>query len=272
MTRAVGYSPPVAAREQRRSPFGEQLRQWRRRAGLSQLELAARAATTNRHVSFIETGRSRPGHELVLRLARALDVPLRERNALLAAAGLVPTYTSHALADAEMRPISLVIERVLKGHDPYPAWVFARGLRPIAGNVAGERMFPGLTTMAPEAIVDLWFGAGPFRDMVENWREVVTAGVDALRRESTQALDANVSALLVRAEKHLAALGEQPRAPSTFPVVCPRFRVGDRTIRTVSAVLRFDTAIDVTTSELRIELMFPADEESDAFFRAAAAG
>ncbi len=272
MTRALGYSPAVFDRAQRRSPFGEQLRQWRRRAGLSQLQLAAQASTTSRHVSFIETGRSRPGHELVLRLARALDVPLRERNALLAAAGLAPTYTSHALADAEMRPISLVIERVLKGHDPYPAWVFARGLRPLASNAAAERIFPGLTTMSPEAIVDLWFGDGPFRAMVENWRDVVTAGVDALRRESMQALDASVSALLDRAERHLAALSEGPTARSTFPVVCPRFRVGDRTIRTVSAVLRFDTAIDVTTSELRIELMFPADDESEAFFRAAASG
>ena len=206
------------------------------------------------------------GAELVLRLARALQVPLRERNALLVAAGLAPAFTTHELQGAALRPISLVIERVLRGHDPYPAWVFARGLRPVAANVAGERLFPGLTAMSAEAIVDLWFGAGPFREMVENWAEVVTAGVDALRRESAQALDPAISALLARAERHLA--GHDVIAPSsTFPVVCPRFRIGDRTVRTVSAVMRFDTAVDVTASELRIELMFPADEESEGFFR-----
>jgi transcriptional regulator with XRE-family HTH domain len=250
------------------SPFGERLRHWRRRAALSQLELAVRAGTTSRHVSFVETGRSRPGAELVLRLAHALDVPLRERNALLVAAGLAPRYPSPALTDEPMRPIALVLDRVLAQHEPYPAWVFARGLRALSGNAAAERLFPGLCAMAPEAVVDLWFGPGPFRKMVENWREVASAGVDGLRRDASRALDPEISELLRRAERHLAGLDEPPPTESSFPVVCPRFRIGDRTVRTISAVLRFDTAADVTTSELRVELMFPADEASDAFFRA----
>src|SRR6266536_1423032 len=99
-----------------RSPFGQQLRQWRRRSGTSQLDLALQVGTSPRHVSFIETGRSRPGRNLVLRLAAALDVPIRERNALLTSAGLPPAYPDRELTDQTMRPIKLVLDRVLAGH------------------------------------------------------------------------------------------------------------------------------------------------------------
>ncbi len=251
------------------SPFGERLRGWRRRAGWSQLALATRAGTTARHLSFLETGRSRPGEELVLRLGRALDLPLRERNALLVAAGLPPRYREAKLDEPSLAPISQVIDRVLAQHEPFPAWAFARGLRPIVANTAAELLFPGLTAMTPESIVDMWFGPGPFREMVENWRAVSAAGLDSLRRDAAAASDPSVDALVRRAEAHLGEVDDVP-IDSSFPVVCPRFRVGDRVVRTVSAVLRFDTAADVTASELRVELMFPADEPSAAFFRSLA--
>jgi transcriptional regulator with XRE-family HTH domain len=108
------------------SPFGQQLRHWRRRSGVSQLDLAVQAGTSPRHVSFIETGRSRPGRDLVLRLAVALDVPIRDRNTLLTSAGLPPAYPDRELTDDAMRPVKLVLERVLAGHEPYPAWVVGR--------------------------------------------------------------------------------------------------------------------------------------------------
>ena len=103
------------------SPFGQQLRHWRTRAGKSQLELASEAGTTPRHLSFVETGRSRPGADLVLRLATALDIPIRERNALLVAAGLPPSFPAFALEDDAMKPIQRVLDRVLASHEPYPA-------------------------------------------------------------------------------------------------------------------------------------------------------
>ncbi len=250
------------------NPFGQHLRHWRGRSGLSQLLLATQAGTTPRHLSFLETGRSRPGRELVLRLAAALDVPIRERNALLSAAGLAPEYPAHALSEAAMRPIADVIERVLRSHDPYPAWVYARGLRALAANRAAEALFPGLCAMEPEAVVDLWFAPGPFREMVENWEDVAWAGVDSLRREARQTADPGTLALLRRAEVHAErTLPSERPAPTDLPVVCPRFRIGGRLVRTVSTVLRFDTAVEVTASELRVELMFPADEASDSFFR-----
>lgn len=235
---------------------------------MSQLAVASLSGTTPRHLSFVETGRSRPGRELVLRLAEALDVPLGDRNALFVAAGLPPEYASARLDDASMRPLRDVVARVLLGHEPYPAWVFGRGLTVIDSNRGADRLFPGLRGMAPEAIVDLWFGPGPFREAVENWHDVVAAGVTALRREAVRTGDPAVVDLAKRAEAHLARVGGVPASRAELPVVCARFRFGDRTVRTISSVMRFDAAIDATAAELRVELMFPADAESEAFFRA----
>lgn len=235
---------------------------------MSQLALAASAGTTPRHLSFIETGRSRPGAELVLRLASALDVPLRERNALLIAAGLAPVYPSLALDDSAMRPLQRVLERVLAAHEPYPAWIGTAGFRFIASNRAAERMFPGMCSMAPEQIVDMWFGAGPFRDIVENWADVVWAGIATLRREAARSTDASIAELARRAESHARGIAPPTTdAHPELPVICPRLNIGGRRVRTISTVMRFDTAVEVTASELKVELMFPADDESEQFFR-----
>jgi transcriptional regulator with XRE-family HTH domain len=250
------------------SPFGQQLRRWRQRRGTSQLELAVSAGTTSRHLSFVETGRSRPGRELVLRLAVALGVPLRERNSLLISAGLAPEFPNRDLSDASMRPIADVLGRILRSHEPFPAWVFGRGFHVLSANAAGESLFPGLRSMRPESIVDTWFGPGPFRDMVENWPEVLWAGIDSLRREAMRTSDPSVIDLLGRAEGHARHIPiPEGHAHPDLPVACPRFRIGGRVVRTISTVMRFDTAVEVTASELRVELMFPADEESDAWFR-----
>lgn len=250
------------------SPFGQQLRHWRTRAGKSQLELASDAGTTPRHLSFVETGRSRPGVDLVLRLAAALDIPIRERNALLVAAGLPPSFPALALGDEAMKPIQRVLDRVLASHEPYPAWVGGCGFRFFSSNRAAEALFPGMCSMSPEAIVELWFGPGPFRDLVENWHDVVWAGVAALRRDALRASDPALTELLRRAEGHARAIPAPEReARPELPVICPRLNVGGRRVRTISTVMRFDTAIEVTASELRVELMFPADDDSESFFR-----
>lgn len=250
------------------SPFGQQLRHWRNRAGKSQLALASEAGTTPRHLSFVETGRSRPGAELVLRLAAALDIPIRERNALLTSAGLPPSYPAFALEDEAMKPIRRVLDRILATHEPYPAWVSSRGFRFLSSNRAAEALFPGMCSMSPDAIVELWFGPGPFRDLVENWQDVVWAGVAALRRETVRASDPALMELLRRAETHARAIpAPELDAHPELPVICPRLHIGGRRVRTISTVMRFDTAIEVTASELRVELMFPADDDSERFFR-----
>ncbi|MCL2449162.1 MAG: helix-turn-helix transcriptional regulator [Polyangiaceae bacterium] len=251
-----------------RSPFGQQLRHWRSRAGMSQLALATEAGTTPRHLSFIETGRSRPGADLVLRLATALDIPIRERNALLVAAGLPAAYPALSLEDDAMKPVQRVLERVLASHEPYPAWVGSRGFRFISSNRAAEALFPGLCSMSPEAIIDLWFGPGPFREIVDNWPDVVWAGVASLRREAMRASDPALTALWGRADRHAKTIPAPGHdAHPELPVVCPRLNIGGRRVRTISMVMRFDTAAEVTASELKVELMFPADDDSERFFR-----
>lgn len=236
---------------------------------MSQLALSHLAETTTRHLSFLETGRSRPGRELVLRLADALEIPLRERNALLAAAGFGAASPDLAYNSQEMRPIQRVVQQLLRQHEPFPAWVGGRGFRFYASNQGAEAIFPGMCAMSPEAIVDLWFGPSPFRDIVENWQDVVWVGLASLRREFIQSNDPALRALLQRAEKQAQSLTPpEPSMNPDLPVVCPRLRFGNQVVRTISTVLRFDTAVEVTASELRVELMFPADDESEAFFRA----
>ena len=130
------------------SPFGRRLREWRRFRGLSQLALATGAATTSRHVSFLETGRSRPSSELVLRLCEVIDVPLRQRNELLEAAGLAPAYPHLPLDSEELTPYLSGVESLLDAHDPMPGLVFDAKWRVLIANVGARRLF-GAVSSAP---------------------------------------------------------------------------------------------------------------------------
>jgi transcriptional regulator with XRE-family HTH domain len=243
------------------SPFGRQVRHWRSLRRMSQLDLAIAAGTTARHLSFLETGRSRPGTDLILRIADALRVPLPERNILLAAAGLPPAYPAHDLGTQAMESVDRVLEAVLRGHEPYPAWVVRQPFTFLRANAAAERLFPGLTQLSPEQLIDEWFGPGPFRDRVLNWPDVIQAGLTALRHAAADTGDAEVIRLLQRARAHTQDRPVMSEADvEASPVICPVFELGGQIVRTISTVMRFETAIEITTSQLRIELMFPADD------------
>ena len=200
---AVPYHSLMPADPPGVSPFGRQVRRWRAMRRMSQLELAVAAGTTPRHLSFVETGRSRPRAELILRIAEALMVPLPERNTLLAAAGLLPAFPAHELGSEALEPVNRVLEKVLEGHEPYPAWVIRQPLTIVRANTGAEALFPGLTRLTPGQLIDLWYGPGPFRDQVLNWAEVVQAGLAALRQAAADTGDAEVIRLLGRAEAHL---------------------------------------------------------------------
>jgi transcriptional regulator with XRE-family HTH domain len=240
--------------------------------GMSQLRLAVAAGTTPRHVSFVETGRSRPGRDLVLRMAEVLALPLPDRNALLMAAGLAPHFPRHELGSVQLAAVERVLAQVLADHEPFPAWVVRQPFTFLRANMAAEALFPGLTDLPAEQLIDLWFGPGPFRGSVRNWPDVVQAGLAAMRRDAADTGDPAVIALLHRAE---AAAGLTAHhggtVTATGPVICPVFNFDGHEVATISAVLRFDTAVEVTTSRLRVELMFPADEAAEAFFRARSA-
>jgi transcriptional regulator with XRE-family HTH domain len=250
------------------SPFGRHLRRWRAIRRMSQLDLAAAAGTTPRHLSFVETGRSRPGRDLILRIADALTVPLPERNSMLAAAGLAPVFPAHELGSLALEPVNRVLEKVLADHEPYPAWVIRQPLTIVRANNSAEVLFPGLTQLTPDELIDLWYGPGPFRYQVVNWPDVVQAGLAALRHAAADTGDTEVIRLLARAEAHVRDIPAMPAAHAgSSPVVCPVFELGGQVVRTISTVMRFDTAIEVTTSQLRVELMFPADDAAEAYFQ-----
>lgn len=235
---------------------------------MSQLELALWASTTPRHVSFIETGRSRPGRELVLRLAACMDLPIRDRNALLVAAGLHPAFAEHGLDDEQMRPFRIAIQAILDRHDPYPGSAIDHLGRVLMTNAGSRALFPEAESLTPEQMLDGFLAPGPGRDAVENWAEVAWAVADRLRHDAASANDPRLTALAERALKHLDGV-ERPRPdfPYESPVMCVRLRVGNQVIPTFSTVMRFETPHEVTISELRVELMFPMDEAGAAFFR-----
>jgi len=243
------------------SRFGERLRAWRKRRGLSQLDLALIAGTTSRYVSFVETGRSRPGRGVVLRLADAMSLSLRDSNALLVAAGLSPAYTEQPLDDAQMAPVRRVVDAVLRNHEPYPAWAIGPALKFLGSNAAAERIFPGMTQMSPEALVDMWCSPA----MGEGWQESARQTVAALRTELLQRPHPDLPALLSRAEDHAKGLGPAPDSLDTR-AMCSTMQIQGRAIRTLSTVMHFDHPSDVTMAEIRVELIFPADADAEAFF------
>jgi len=265
----VDYDSLMPASAAQVSPFGRHVRHWRAIRRMSQLDLAIAAGTTARHLSFIETGRSRPGKDLILRIGDALDLSLPDRNILFTAAGLPPAFPAHDLDSQALEPLGRVLDKVLRRHEPYPAWVVRQPFIFVRANAAADAFFPGLTQLSAGQLIDFWFGPGPFRDTVMNWPEVMQAGLTTLRRAAADTGDSEVTRLLRQAQAHAQDRLATPEVPAgSFPVICPVFEFDGQIVRTISAVMRFDTAVEVTTSQLRIELMFPADEAADAYFLA----
>ncbi len=248
--------------------FGRYIKQWRRQRGLSQLELAVRADVSQRHVSFIETGRSRPREDVVHKVAEALEVPIRDRNILLEAAGLAPSYPEVPLSDAAAAPFRNAIGKMLESHEPYPAYVINRWWELIDANAAGRRFF-SQTGDGPINLVDAFLGPGPIREMIENFSAVAWMFLRRMRREvANSGPDERLRELLERAEAYMKDVPvDVEGGPGSELVVCPHLRIGDQVIKTVGIVARFGTAREVTLDELRVELAFPLDEEAEAFFR-----
>jgi len=251
------------------SPFGARLRRWRTHQGISQLALAAKVGSTPRHLSFLETGRSRPSRQMVLRLGEALGVPLRERNQLLHAAGLPAAYPAADLADPDLAPYRAALDTLLRAHQPYPALVVDRHWTVVMANAACGRLYGG--DVGGGNIVRRFLADPAARQAVVNWPEVAWAGLDRLRRQLDQTPFDEILADLVRlAETALDGVA-RPSEPAAEPVLCPWFRIDGQVIKTIAIAARFDPTAEVTLDELRIELTYPLDATADAFFRHATA-
>jgi transcriptional regulator with XRE-family HTH domain len=239
---------------------GPLLRDWRRRRRVSQLDLALGAGVSARHVSFVETGRARPSADMVLRLAEQLDVPLRDRNGLLLAAGYAPAYGRRGLDEPEMGAVRDVIDAVLRGHEPYPAVVVDRHWGLVAGNAAIALLTEGVAAELLEPPVNVLRlslhpdGLAPRIANLGQWRAHV---LGRLGRQAVATGDPALAAL----HEELAALpgGEEPEPPGAAIAVPLRVRAGGEVLSFLSTMTTFDTAADVTVAELAIESFFPAD-------------
>jgi transcriptional regulator with XRE-family HTH domain len=251
-----------------RPGLGELLRYWRRVRGKSQLDLALDATTTPRYVSFVETGRSQPSRQMIVRLAQALDVPLRERNDLLLAAGFAPLYAAAALDGPELGRVRAALSAMLAQHEPFPAVVMDRSWNVLQGNAGAQRLFGELCAPdpAPEPgnVLEMMIGPGPVRDAVVNWPEVVPALLERCRREAVGGvLDDETAARLerLRALPEVAALqAEITPGAGTLPVIDVVFTLGALRLGFFSVVSTLGTPADITAQELRVEAFFPADE------------
>jgi len=249
-----------------RSRIGPLLRDWRARRRMSQLDLALAAGVSARHVSFVETGRSRPSAEMVVHLAEHLDVPLRDRNALLLAAGYAPAYAQRELDEPEMGPVRDAIDRVLRGHEPYPAIVVDRHWGLVAQNRAVALLISGVAAHLLEAPVNVLRlslhpeGMAPRIVNLGEWRAHL---LDRLGRQAVVSGDPALFAL----HEELAAYpggapGHAPDLEAGAIAVPLRLRAGDDELAFISTATTFGTATDVTVSELAIESFFPADERT----------
>jgi transcriptional regulator with XRE-family HTH domain len=242
------------------------LREWRSRRRLSQFELALEAEVSSRHLSFVETGRSRPSAEMVLHLAERLDVPLRGRNDLLLAAGYAPAYGQRALDAPEMRSVSEAIEHMVGRHEPYPALVVDRQWDLVSANRALGSLVEGAAAHLlepPVNVLRLWLhpeGLAPRIVNLPQWRAQLLGG---LRRDALATGNPALIALHDELASYSSADPGQPQCPAFAEVAVPlRVRSGNRELSFISTRTRFGNALDVTVGELSIESFFPTDEQT----------
>jgi transcriptional regulator with XRE-family HTH domain len=254
--------------------LGKLLRQWRGTRGKSQFDLSLDTGLSQRHLSFIESGRSAPSRQVVTRIAQSLDIPLRDRNVLLAAAGFAPLYADGAWDSAQMHCVNQALERMLRQHEPFPAIVMDRHWNVLLANDSAPRFFNCFINMAarpkPRNLLHLLFDPHGMRPYIANWSEVAGGLVERIGREAVgRVLDEATKRLLselagypgVDTEwKSLGAVSGLPVIPITF------VKDGQR-LSYFSMVSTVGTPLTVAAQELRIESMFPADDVTESAHR-----
>lgn len=279
-------SPPsIAAAAVLSQPdmFGPMLRAWRRRRGASQLSLALQSGVSQRHVSFLESGRAKPSREMVVQLSTALDVPLRQRNAMLLAAGFAPVYRETNLAAPELAPVRQAIDRMLKQQEPYPAVVIDRLWNLLQANDAAQAftlfLFEGPPPPPPPGkaanLLRWLLDPTALRAKIANWEEVARYLVSTTYAEILAA--GGEPKALAFIEEIMA----YPDVLTSFrklrfedrptPVLTVDYIVGGKALSVFTTIATLGTPQDITLQEVRVESFFPADDRSDALFKSLAA-
>jgi len=260
--------------------FGDHLRDWRRRRRFSQLDLACEADISTRHLSFIETGRSRPSRDMVLHLAERLEVPLRERNTLLVAAGFAPAYPVRPLDDPALALARRAVERVIEAHAPNPALAVDRHWQLVAANAAVPLLLDGVSPallQPPVNVLRLGLHPDGLAPRIVNYAEWRGHLLERLQRQVESAGDPVLVELL-------AELRGYPAPPATITALAPpeeahpdvvvpfRLATASGILSFLSTTTVFGTPVDVTLSELAVESFFPADAATAEALRRTGAG
>lgn len=259
-------------------PFPTLLRSWRQKRRMSQLELALSSGVSQRHVSFLEKGRARPSRSMILQLSETLEVPLRQRNDWLTAAGFAPLFRARPIDDPQMGQVMAAVRMMLSNHEPFPAVAIDRSWNIVIANRAFETMNTALgsdlwTRIGGEGrnLMRLFFHPRGVRPLIANWKAAAPLLWQRARRESEALGGEETKRILdeLAAYQDAETLRPVEDAP-LVPVLPLEIEKGGLRISLFTVIATFGTAQDVTADEMRIESMFPADAETEALFRAAA--
>jgi transcriptional regulator with XRE-family HTH domain len=253
--------------------LGQLLRHWRDLRGISQLNLALEAGMSQRHLSFVESGRSTPSRQVLTSIAQTLDIPLRERNAIFLAAGYAPLYSDAPWNAEDMQGITRALDRMLRQHDPYPALVMDRYWNVLTANESSPRFFGSFIDMAartgPRNMLHLVFDPEGMQPFVVDWEATAKSLIQRVYREAVgRVLDERSHALL---DALFAYPGVDPSwrlhgaagSAPTLPMIPLAFRKDGKVLSYFSMVTTVGTPQSVSAQELRIECLFPADEETE---------
>ncbi|MGC2404071.1 MAG: helix-turn-helix transcriptional regulator [Acidobacteriaceae bacterium] len=242
--------------------LGELLRYWRQERGKSQLDLSMDTGISQRHLSFVESGRSSPSRDFISVVSDALNIPLRERNALLLASGFAPQYSEQSIDAGQMAVVTRAIDRMLEQHEPHPALVLDRYWNVIRTNAAATRFFGSFVELEkrpkPRNLLDLMFDPAGMRPFVEEWEKVAAGLLQRVRREAVgQVVDAKLQELLKRLRKYPGVPELKPSLSPQSPVLSMVFLKGKQRFSYFSLITTVGTPQCITAQELRVECMFP---------------
>jgi transcriptional regulator with XRE-family HTH domain len=262
---------PSNLKVNRTPELGVLLRHWRNTRGKSQFDLSLDSGISQKQISFIESGRSVPSRQTLLAVAQVLDIPLRDRNTLLLAAGYAPMFSESAWDSAEMKSVTDALARILRQHEPFPAVVMDRYWNVLMTNDGAPRFFGCFFDIAartgPRNILHLMFDPEGMRPFVANWPEVAKSLLERVYRESVgRVVDQKTKDLLATLLAYPDVKNEwkRPIPIGSLPVIPIRFIKDDRVLNYFSMVTTVGTPQTVAAQELRLECMFPADEATEA--------
>lgn len=242
--------------------LGGLLRYWRGQRGKSQLDLSLDAGVSQRHISFVESGRSVPSREVLLTLSQSLEIPLRERNVLLLASGYAPVYQESALDAPEMAVVARAVDRMLTQHEPHPALLMDRYWNVLKTNEGAPRFFGAFIDLSlrprPRNLLHLMFDPEGMRPFVEKWEEVAAGLLQRVYREAVgHVVDEKTTALLEELKQYPGVDKLKMSRVNQGPVLPITFRKGEERSSYFSLITTVGTPECITAQELRIECMFP---------------